>query len=187
LCPRTGSRRLAESLACIVGQPALLERDAIRAGLLDASGSGAARVASAGIEQILLAAYETTTMMLARALDLLARHPRWQKPCAAEEVAGRVVSEALRHFPPTWLFLRVAAADDRLPSGAGVPAGCKSGLTPYVSQRTSTAFGESRLGRSRSFPAGARRRSMVLLSLRSGWAELPGPSAARGPSGEAAA
>jgi len=133
---RRGSLRRLVSMA--IAEAA--DPDAMLEGLFDLSGADDASNHVAGIEQILLAAYETTTMMLAWTMDLLARHPRWQESTAEESVAARVISESLRLYPPTWLFVRVATSSDRLPGGAEVPAGVKIYLSPYVSHRSSTAF-----------------------------------------------
>lgn len=92
------------------------------------------------VVSLLLAAYETTVMMLAWTLDMLARHPEWQSRCAELSVADRVLSESLRLAPPTWLVVRVARSSDRLPSGVLVPVGCKIYLSPYVSHRRRAAF-----------------------------------------------
>lgn len=116
---------------------------AVLRGLLDHPDPQAGGAPAPGVEQILVAAYETTTMMLAWTIDLLARDPRWLDRCAEDTVAERVISEALRLYPPTWLFIRVAAGDDRLPGGVAVPAGAKIYLSPYVSQRSSAAFVEA--------------------------------------------
>jgi cytochrome P450 len=94
------------------------------------------------VVSLLLAAYETTVMMLAWTLDLLARHPEWQSPCAERSVAERVLSESLRLAPPTWLVVRIARESDRLPSGVLVPVGCKIYLSPYVSHRRCAAFAQ---------------------------------------------
>lgn len=94
------------------------------------------------VVSLLLAAYETTVMMLAWTLDLLARHPEWQSPCAERAVADRVLSESLRLAPPTWLVVRIARESDRLPSGVLVPVGCKIYLSPYVSHRRGAAFAQ---------------------------------------------
>ena len=94
------------------------------------------------VVSLLLAAYETTVMMLAWTLDLLARHPEWQSPCAERSVADRVLSESLRLAPPTWLVVRIARESDRLPSGVLVPVGCKIYLSPYVSHRRCAAFAQ---------------------------------------------
>lgn len=131
---REFSARVTAALAVADDSDALLHE------LLDRPEIAAAGGTTAGVEQILLAAYETTATMLAWTLDLLSRHPQWQEPSAQESVAERVLSESLRLYPPTWLFVRVAADEDRLPSGAAVPAGAKVYLSPYASQRSSAAF-----------------------------------------------
>lgn len=94
------------------------------------------------VVSLLLAAYETTVMMLAWTLDMLARHPEWQAPCAERSVADRVLSESLRLAPPTWLVVRIARESDGLPSGVLVPVGCKIYLSPYVSHRRCAAFAQ---------------------------------------------
>lgn len=147
--------------------------DAMLSGLFDRSHAEDASDHAAGIEQLLVAAYETTTMMLAWTLDLLARHPRWQESTAEESVAERVISESLRLYPPTWLFVRVALVADRLPGGVEVPAGGKIYLSPYVSQRSSSAFVDAarfdpdrflpdrRIAQDRYFPFGIGARSCL--------------------------
>jgi len=47
-----------------------------------------------------------------------------------------VISEALRLYPPTWVFWRTVGADDELPSGARLRAGAKVILSPYLVQRS---------------------------------------------------
>ncbi len=94
------------------------------------------------VVSLLLAAYETTVMMLAWTLDMLARHPEWQSPCSERSVAERVLSESLRLAPPTWLVVRIARESDCLPSGVLVPIGCKIYLSPYVSHRRCVAFAQ---------------------------------------------
>ncbi|MBM3954046.1 MAG: cytochrome P450 [Planctomycetes bacterium] len=140
---RSGSRR--RSLSRLVAEAIVdgTDPDAILHGLLDDPDADAARTLAPGVEQILLAAYETTTMMLAWTIELLARAPDWMDRCGEESVAERVISEALRLYPPTWLFVRVATAMDRLPGGIAVPTGTKVYLSPYVSQRSSAAFVEA--------------------------------------------
>ena len=49
-------------------------------------------------------------------------------------------SEALRLFPPVWMFARAAIADDELPSGVRVPAGSKIFLCQYTAHRNETSF-----------------------------------------------
>lgn len=94
------------------------------------------------VVSLLLAAYESTVMMLAWTLDKLARHPEWQSACAERSVADRILSESLRLAPPTWLVVRIARESDRLPSGVLVPAGWKIYLSPYVSHRRGVAFAQ---------------------------------------------
>jgi cytochrome P450 len=54
----------------------------------------------------------------------------------------RVFDEALRLYPPTWLFVRIALEPDRLPSGAQVRAGAKLYLSPFVLHRDPRLFPE---------------------------------------------
>jgi cytochrome P450 len=46
-----------------------------------------------------------------------------------------VLAEALRLYPPTWIFIRMASYSDALPSGARIPAGAKVYLCPWVVHR----------------------------------------------------
>jgi cytochrome P450 len=50
--------------------------------------------------------------------------------------AEMVITEALRLYPPTWVFWRVVRSDDELPSGAKLRAGAKVMLSPYIVQRS---------------------------------------------------
>ena len=47
---------------------------------------------------------------------------------------GRVFHEALRLYPPGWVFARTALADDRI-DGYHIPAGALVVVSPYVTQR----------------------------------------------------
>ncbi len=89
--------------------------------------------------------YETVAAALTWTGHLLSRHPSVQR-AVREEVAGsaetaqaplleRVLNESMRLFPPTWLFVRVAVAEDTLPSGARVRPGDKIYLSPYTMHR----------------------------------------------------
>jgi cytochrome P450 len=51
-----------------------------------------------------------------------------------------VLAEAIRLYPPAWLFLRMARQDDVLPSRIGVPAGTKIYLCPWVLHRDPRHF-----------------------------------------------
>ena len=99
---------------------------------------------------ISLTGYDSVCEALQWTLYLLARNPEADAALAAEvraEANGRgpspsqlpyttsVVRESLRLFPPTWMFVRLARGDDRLPSGGRIPAGAKAYLCPYVVHR----------------------------------------------------
>ena len=49
--------------------------------------------------------------------------------------SGMVLAESMRLYPPTWIFIRVSLQEDKLPSGATIPAGSKLYLCPYVMHR----------------------------------------------------
>jgi cytochrome P450 len=52
----------------------------------------------------------------------------------------QVIAEAMRLYPPTWLFTRTVLVDDRLPSGATVPAGANLYLCPWIVHRRAEYF-----------------------------------------------
>jgi cytochrome P450 len=88
--------------------------------------------------------YETVAAALAWSCHLLAWHPEIQEavraealdaPDGASPLRGRVVSETMRLYPPTWLFIREPQEHDRLPSGAVVRPGEKLYLCPYTMHR----------------------------------------------------
>jgi cytochrome P450 len=90
---------------------------------------------------ISLTGYDSVSEALIWTLYLLARHPDVDAKVAADADADRadystlVVREALRLFPPTWLFVRVAREDDLLPSGGRIPAESKVYLCPWIVHR----------------------------------------------------
>jgi cytochrome P450 len=53
-----------------------------------------------------------------------------------------VLAEAMRLYPPTWLFVRVAQRDDVLPSGVFVAAGSKLYLSQWVMHRNPRYFAD---------------------------------------------
>jgi cytochrome P450 len=53
-----------------------------------------------------------------------------------------VLAEAMRLYPPTWLFVRVAQRDDVLPSGVFVAAGSKLNLSQWVMHRNPRYFAD---------------------------------------------
>lgn len=108
--------------------------------------------------ELLTAGYETTREALTWSLYLMAKHPEQtarlraevarvvgERTIRAEDVAelARVemfFSEALRLYPPAWMFVRVAVENDTLPSGARVQAGTKIFLCPYTAHRNTQHF-----------------------------------------------
>ena len=50
--------------------------------------------------------------------------------------SGMLLAESMRLYPPTWIFIRIALQEDKLPSGAIIPAGAKLYLSPYVTHRS---------------------------------------------------
>ncbi len=51
-----------------------------------------------------------------------------------------VISESMRIFPPTWIFVRIASQQDELPRGTKIPPGSKIYLCPYVVHRNPKYF-----------------------------------------------
>lgn len=88
--------------------------------------------------------YETVAAALAWTCHLLATHPDVQEAVRREalETTGhesplltRVLNEAMRLYPPTWLFIREPQVEDQLPSGVTVRPGEKLYLSPYTMHR----------------------------------------------------
>jgi cytochrome P450 len=107
--------------------------------------------------------YETIGATLGWACYLVSEHPQVEAKLRAELAGvlnGRrpsgedvsklrytwmVLSESMRLYPPTWMFVRIARADDRLPSGADIPAGSKIFLCQYVMHRHPRYFPQPEL------------------------------------------
>ncbi len=53
---------------------------------------------------------------------------------------AKILAESMRLYPPTWIFIRMALQEDKLPTGATIPAGAKLYLSPYVMQRNPRYF-----------------------------------------------
>lgn len=91
---------------------------------------------------------------LARNGDLAARLEaevdalRGQRPTAEAletlPFTGMVVSESLRLYPPSWLFMRTVRIEDELPSGAVLRSGAKVLISPYLVQRSAAYYDEPR-------------------------------------------
>ncbi len=96
--------------------------------------------------------YETLGETLTWTWYLLARHPaieaqfhggleelEGRPPTAADWTrlgpAGAILDEALRLYPPTWIYARIPLTDDRLPGGAAVRAGTALYICPYILHR----------------------------------------------------
>ncbi len=94
--------------------------------------------------------YETVGAALTWTWHLLSRSPKIQQAVTLEtewmgesgpieaaridqmHLTRRVFNEALRMFPPTWIFVRVANGPAHLPSGLEIEAGDKIYLCPYT-------------------------------------------------------
>ena len=110
---------------------------------------------------LFITGYETIGEALTWTSCLLAQHPAIEEtflsevdavlggrpPCAADlpqlTYIGMVLAESIRLYPPTWIFIRMALLDGKLPSGSTVPAGAKIYLSPYVMQRHPRYFSGS--------------------------------------------
>lgn len=108
--------------------------------------------------ELLTAGYETTREALTWASYLMAKHPEGaarlraeavhvagKRPVRAEDLpqliyAEMFFSEAMRLFPPAWMFARVAMDHDVLPSGVRVTAGSKVYLCQYTAHRNAEFF-----------------------------------------------
>ncbi|MFH7594113.1 cytochrome P450 [Streptomyces racemochromogenes] len=127
-------------------------------------GASAARSLSdpeiiANVLMFLLAGTETTASALAWALHLVAAHPRIEHDLHAEvdsvldgrcarhtdlprlDLAGRIVTESLRLYPPGWFLTRTAATATRL-GGHRIPRGTTVVYSPYLLHRRPDLFEE---------------------------------------------
>ena len=104
------------------------------------------------VKTMILAGHETTANALTWTWYLLAQHPAVEAKLAtelAEVLAGRVpavtdlprlsytqmvIHEAIRLYPPAWIFLRHAIQDDMI-GGYCIPAGSAVAVSPYVMHR----------------------------------------------------
>ena len=102
--------------------------------------------------------YETIGEALTWTWLLLAQHPEVEAALVAElqsELGGwspgvadlprlryaeMVLSESMRLYPPTWIYIRMARQSDRLPSGVEIPPGTKLYLSPYVMHHNARFF-----------------------------------------------
>lgn len=119
--------------------------------------------------------YETIGDALTWTLFLLASHPEAEAAVLAEietvlgvnppslETIGSlrytrmVLEESLRLYPPTWIFIRMALGNDRLPSGEAVASGDKIYLCQYVMHRHPEYFPDPERFDPERFTDAARR------------------------------
>jgi cytochrome P450 len=90
---------------------------------------------------LFLAGHETTANLLTWTLYLLSQHPEDEERVVSELAAGaettqadRVLSEALRLYPPAWVIGRRALADVDL-GRIVIPAGMLAVVSPWVTHR----------------------------------------------------
>ncbi|MFI2228760.1 cytochrome P450 [Nocardia testacea] len=104
-----------------------------------------------------IAGSETTASALAWALHLLVAHPQIEERLHQETarvldgaparyrdlpdlpLTGHVITEALRLYPPGWLFTRTVTTDTRL-GGYDLPAGTSVVYSPYILHRRSDLY-----------------------------------------------
>jgi cytochrome P450 len=104
------------------------------------------------VRTLSIAGYETIAEALTWAWYLLAGSPPDESRVAAEALVEpparhealtycrMVIAEAMRLYPPTWLFVRVAQHEDVLPSGVFVAAESKIYLSQWVMHRNPRWF-----------------------------------------------
>jgi cytochrome P450 len=104
------------------------------------------------VATLVLAGHETTAQALTWTFMLLSRHPSIERQVLAEirdvcadapptfehlralEYTGRVIDEALRLYPPAWLFERQAVVDVEL-GGHTIPAQTMVAIVPWTLHR----------------------------------------------------
>lgn len=108
------------------------------------------------VRMVSLTGHETIADALSWTLLVLAREPEAQARVTEEarsiptepgardlvelDLASAAVSESLRLFPPTWLFVRRATGPDTLPSGLTVRRGAKFYICPFLLHRNPEIF-----------------------------------------------
>ena len=137
--------------------------------------------------------YETLGEALMWVFVLLGHHPDADEAVAAEAsrvalaaagvehlpVTERVLSEALRLYPPTWLDARVPRGDDVLPVGGKVRSGSTLYVCPYVLHRHPRLFQEPERFDPQRFAPDARLPRYVYLPFGDGLHRCLGEHLAR--------
>jgi cytochrome P450 len=108
---------------------------------------------------IFLAGHETTASLLGWTFYLVGQSPEVKEKLESElaqvlggrvpsfddlnqlSYTGQVLHEALRMYPPAWMFARTAIKDDEI-GGYPVPAGSMMMLSPYVTHRLPQVWDE---------------------------------------------
>ena len=73
---------------------------------------------------------------------------------------GMILSESMRLYPPAYILVRTALNEDRLPSGAKIPAGADIFMCQYVAHRNPRYFPDpERFDPERFNPVAGQERS----------------------------
>lgn len=167
---RRAVTRLRETMLALVaerraeGAAATGHGDALSA-LLAGTEDGADRLSETELVDqlvtLMVAGTEAAAQTVAWALHELSRRPELEAALHAEvdevlggrpatyddvprlAVAGRVLSEALRFYSPSWVFTRRTSADTEL-GGHRIPAGTDVVYSPYLVNRSPSAHREAR-------------------------------------------
>jgi cytochrome P450 len=166
----TRSLRAAVAEEIATRRAATERRDDLLSMLMDATYEDGAELTEQELTDevltISLTGFDSVSEGLTWTLYLLARHPEVDVAVASEAhggesdpvrlpVATSAVKESLRLYPPTWLYVRLAREDDRLPGGVRVPAGAKVYLCPFVVHRDARHWPEPERFNPRRFANGA--------------------------------
>jgi cytochrome P450 len=144
---RRGHADLQEShayFAALVEQHRREPRENLTSALIEAHDAGAVddEELPVQLEQLVLAAHETTRTLLAGGmLELLLHREQWEKLCADPTVASTAVEEILRFTPPVPLLLRIAQEELDV-AGVQVPKGWMVMVQIEAANRDEGAFVE---------------------------------------------